>query len=331
MKRLIVCSDGLWQNANSPAHSNVGLVKAAILPTATTPNSGKPVAQLSISDPFQAVAGKERQFLEASICWLYEQLALNYEPGDQLWFFGFSRGSFVVRSCIGLIRNAGLLKKQHLHRIDDAWHIYRTRWGADARNGVLFRNAHSHLPEVKFLGAWDSVGATGLPQGASPENNTLGFHDNVLSRAVENAYHALAIDETRKELPPCLWVTSQDRARTEQCWFTGNHRDIGGIGGNMALANISLEWMLERARAIGLGIDTDFLRDALRVRNGNQGTDFSTGVGIKTASRCRAIGVSNSDETLHSSAEQRFMRNPRYRPNNLKRFLQRDEQIQLPL
>ena len=329
MKRLIVCSDGLWHSANIPAHSNVGVVKAAILPSAASPGSSKPVTQISVSDPFQAVASKEQPLLEASICWLYEQLALNYEPGDQLWFFGFSRGSFVVRSCIGMIRNAGLLKKQHLDKVDDAWHIYRTRWGADARNGVLFRNAHSHTPAIKFLGVWDSVGNFGIP--ATDTSNGLGFHDRSLSRTVENACHALAIDETRKDFTPCLWLTSDDRARTEQCWFTGNHRDIGGIGGDMALANISLEWMLERASAIGLGLDTGFFRDALRLRNRNGSTDFSTGAGNKSAAKRRAIGVGNGDETLHSSAEQRFMRNPNYRPSNLKRFLERDEQIQLPL
>jgi len=331
MKRLILCSDGLWQSTSVPRHSNVGLLTTAILPTAKTLGSSKPVLQLGFSDPFQSVACKERQFLEASVRALYENLVLNYEPGDQLWFFGFSRGSFVMRSCIGMIRNSGLLKKQHLAKIDDAWHIYRTRWGADARNGTLFRNAHSHTPTVKFLGVWDSVGGNGLPQGSSPDNSALGFHDNVLSRTVENACHALAIDETRKDLMPCLWRTSADRARTEQCWFTGNHRDIGGIGGDMALANISLEWMVERARAIGLGLDTDFLRAALKARSGQQNTDFSTNVANKATARCRAIGVSNADETLHSSAEQRFMRNHHYRPNNLKRFLERDEQIQLPL
>jgi hypothetical protein len=45
----------------------------------------------------------------------------------------------------------------------------------------------------------------------------------------------------------------------------------------------------------------------------------------------RPIGTTNSDETLHPSAEQRFLRDASYRPRNLRDFLARDDQIRLPL
>jgi hypothetical protein len=45
----------------------------------------------------------------------------------------------------------------------------------------------------------------------------------------------------------------------------------------------------------------------------------------------RPIGTTNADETLHPSAEQRFLRDASYRPRNLRDFLARDDQIRLPL
>jgi uncharacterized protein (DUF2235 family) len=42
----------------------------------------------------------------------------NYEPGDQLFLFGFSRGAFTARSLVGLIRNCGLLHKLHADQLE---------------------------------------------------------------------------------------------------------------------------------------------------------------------------------------------------------------------
>jgi hypothetical protein len=34
-----------------------------------------------------------------------------YEPGDKLYFFGFSRGAYTARSAVGLVRNCGILRR----------------------------------------------------------------------------------------------------------------------------------------------------------------------------------------------------------------------------
>lgn len=333
MKRLIVVSDGLWTSASVPEDSNLGIL-ARTLKNVSCDN----IAQITLIDPFQAViadgkSGRRTDFLRQSICALYLQLVHNYSPGDSLWFFGFSRGSFVVRSCIGLIRNVGLLKKTHVSQLPDAWHIYRTRWGADARNAQLFRKAYCHRPTIKFLGVFDTVGILGIPAAASPEppEDCPYFHDNVLSGVVEFACHALAIDEWRRDFEACLWRTQPERTQTEQCWFTGSHKDIGGIQGDSALSNIALRWMISRATALGLAIDNAFLDKATALRAEEHTEDYNSGRVRKTGTNARPIGLINSDETLHPSAEQRFLRNQGYRPSNLKAYIQRDSQIQLPL
>lgn len=301
------------------------LLCAAIVSRATAG-----ATQFTIQDGFASLASDATPLLRESVCALYRDLILNFTPGDELWFFGFSRGSFVVRSLIGLIRNAGLLKKHHINRLQEAWHIYRTTWGADAQNATGFRAGYSHRVNVKFLGVWDTVGSNGIP---GEDTDNCGFHDTVLSSCVENACHALAIDENRKQLVSCPWKTAPGRARTEQCWFTGSHRDIGGMGREMNLANISLGWMAMRAASLGLELDSRFLANAMEQRllskpGGDTSGNFLTS---PRNGLSRPIGISNHDETLHSSAEQFFLRNQGYRPGNLKKFLARDEQIQLPL
>lgn len=54
----------------------------------------------------------------------YGFLAVNYEPGDEIFLTGFSRGAFTARSVAGLIAAAGLLTRPglvDLHPIFKDW------------------------------------------------------------------------------------------------------------------------------------------------------------------------------------------------------------------
>ena len=105
---------------------------------------------------------------------VYRSIAEEYEPGDEIFLFGFSRGAFTVRSAAGLIFNSGILRKQNLGKLDDAYRLYRRRDSKSRPNGIearLFRKQYSHPePEVaggpkqiKCIGVWDTVGALGIP------------------------------------------------------------------------------------------------------------------------------------------------------------------------
>jgi hypothetical protein len=88
-----------------------------------------------------------------------------------------------------------------------------------------------------------------------------GFLDTSLSPNVQNAYHALAIDEKRCEFPPTLWTSAPAPGQTlEQVWFCGVHSDVGGGEpgngeGSTALSDITLSWMIDKASALGLQFD----------------------------------------------------------------------------
>jgi uncharacterized protein (DUF2235 family) len=191
----------------------------------------------------------------------YRFLVENYEPGDELYFFGFSRGAFTARSTAGLVRNSGVLRREHAGRLGDAYAIYRGRDPTSHPRGTratLFRRSFSHEPRVHFIGVWDTVGALGIPVlgpgWANVLNRRWEFHDTDLSTMVDLAYQALAIDEARGPFVPSLW-NRQDEARNqvlEQVWFAGVHSDVGGGYDDCALAEIPLLWLVDRAARAGL-------------------------------------------------------------------------------
>ncbi len=188
----------------------------------------------------------------------YAYLVEGYEPGDEVYLFGFSRGAYTARSLAGLIRNSGLLRPEYRHKIDHAYDLYRDR-GDETRPrevaATLFRRTWSHDIDIQFIGVFDTVGALGIPGvGMQALTRRWQFHDTALSSRVRHAAHALALHERRGPFRPTLWEEAPDREDPlRQVWFTGVHSDVGGGYAEPELAEIPLLWMVERATAAGLG------------------------------------------------------------------------------
>ena len=81
------------------------------------------------------------------------------------------------------------------------------------------------------------------------ERKLFAFADMDLSPRVEFGLHAVAIDEKRQDFEPTLW---NDRDGIAQTWFAGVHSDVGGGYPARGLADVTLEWMRSRAKAMGL-------------------------------------------------------------------------------
>jgi uncharacterized protein (DUF2235 family) len=175
----------------------------------------------------------------------------NYERGDEIFLFGFSRGAFTARSIAGLIRNFGILKRPHLPLVFEAYSHYRdgsSEWHPNGSQTKAFREKYCHGEEtkIKFIGVWDTVGALGAPFGSVlgwivDKLFKCSFHDTKMSAYVLNAYHALAIDERKWPFRPTFWqlqAEHEDRNKEsmlkfgflcyEQKWFPGVHEDVGG-------------------------------------------------------------------------------------------------------
>jgi hypothetical protein len=264
MKRLVVCCDGTWNVPDQKSPTNV--VKLAL---AIADEDSNDIEQRVFYHSGVGTIRKERfrggsfgKGLSHNVKQCYRWLAETYEPGDQLFFFGFSRGAFTARSVAGLVRNSGILRREHLDRVDDAYALYRKR-GSHPRGteAVLFRCSFSRETRIKFIGVFDTVGALGIPSiglGLAPLlNRRWGFHDTELSTKVGLAYQALAIDERRRPFQPTLWNRQPRRPNDpeqtlEQVWFRGVHSDVGGGYKACGLAEIPLLWMADRAAAAGL-------------------------------------------------------------------------------
>ena len=359
-KRLIVCCDGTWNTADQAqdGHSCPTNVTKLALAVASEDSAGERQhvyyhrgVGTSRWDRLRGGAfgvGLSRNVLDA-----YRFLIDNYEPGDVLYFFGFSRGAFTARSTVGMVRNCGVLRRENAGRIDEAWALYRS--AADKPSGVaspLFRRAYSHVPRIRFIGVWDTVGGLGIPV-LGPRllkpvvrwlNHRWEFHDTRLSTWVDGAFHALAIDERRAAFEPTLWhqQPGADRQELKQVWFSGVHCDVGGGYTDTSLSDLALLWMVDRARQYGL----EFLPGAVSSAGPSQMTpgesvDFkiapdpmapphSSWKGLYQMARpldrpiggaTAADGRTDGCEYLATTAKEHVYADPGYRPPQLVQYL----------
>jgi uncharacterized protein (DUF2235 family) len=199
----------------------------------------------------------------------YKFLVSNYSPGDEIYIFGFSRGAFSARSLAGLIYNLGILKRNKLYLVNEVYRRYRDRskeWHpTKGSKAVEFRKRFTWGNEaIHFLGVFDTVGSLGLPFGVIlrwlvDKIFKCSFHDTKLSRIIENAFHAVSIDERRYPFQPTLMINDDNRLKEpdhfEQKWFSGVHSDVGGGYEETGLSCIALKWMAQKADEKGLAMD----------------------------------------------------------------------------
>ena len=203
--------------------------------------------------------------LSGNIRRAYKFLSFYYEPGDQIFVFGFSRGAYTARSLVGYIGSAGLLTRGNCTPVleQKAWDYYRTDPN-DRMPGIwaeLTPLVHDRGAfRIACLGVFDTVGALGvpLPQFYRLNRESYEFHNVELSSITNVNLHALAVDEHRQPFAPTVWRKPKFKSfatTTEQVWFAGSHADVGGgyieevrrAETNIkALDDITLDWMLKR-------------------------------------------------------------------------------------
>lgn len=212
--------------------------------------------------------------LSKNLLQCYKFIYDNYNSGDRIYLFGFSRGAATVRSLSSFIHYFGILPKSRPALIKKAFNLYmrgQDKVGSrksnkelqDALNEKATEFVHEHpnqWAQIEFLGVWDTVPALGLVALAG-FNTFLGevlrynYHNYTLHPSVKNAYHAISIDDDRLWFHPSLWKEkTREEQIVEQVWFSGAHTDIGGGFAESGLSDISLEWMIAKAVSFGLRI-----------------------------------------------------------------------------
>ena len=276
-KRLVVCCDGTWNRADADAVTNIEKI-ARTIESDPSRTGGVPQQVLYLSGVGTAGYKTDRLLggafgfgLFANVKTAYRWLALNYEPGDEIFVFGFSRGAYTARSIAGMIGRVGLLTGEALvdGKLGEACERYQLRehpkaeWSSSAEFRATY--CHDAVP-IQFLGVFDTVGALGVP-GAIRRGHQ--FHDVRLGEAVVTARQALAVDEPRMKFEPCLWEQPQppwEDGRIKQVWFEGAHSDVGGgYGGKeCGLSDTALLWMASEAQDKGLVLDLDLFERQLK-------------------------------------------------------------------
>jgi uncharacterized protein (DUF2235 family) len=347
-KRLVLCCDGTWNTADQKSPTNVTKVALAVAPDDGAGTTQRVFYHDGVGSGRRArlLGGAFGVGLSRNVRDTYRFVVENYEPGDELFFLGFSRGAFTARSAAGLVRNCGVLRPENAGRVGQAYALYRSRDPRTRPRGTeatLFRRSFSHETDIAFIGVWDTVGALGVPldglRWINAFNRRWAFHDTDLCGTVHAAFQALAIDERRSPFVPTVWRQEDDAPASqhlEQVWFAGAHADVGGGYPATGLSDIPLRWMVDRAAECGLVFAPDAFvpgpptgragADRLPVHPDPLGELHQSRTGFYRLLRpaARTIGaVARGYERVSGTADQRWDADPRYRPPGLAAYRER--------
>ncbi len=152
---------------------------------------------------------------------------------DKIVVFGFSRGAALARKFVSELLDGN----------DDA--------------------------RVAFLGVYDTVAAMdGIHRRGERISTDVLFEDGTLHSNVDSAVHLLALDEERVPFSPTL-INRDDKKpdRILEVWMPGVHSDVGGGYWMDGLADVSLEFMINRCRgALEKNIDIADGSDGKKIR-----------------------------------------------------------------
>jgi uncharacterized protein (DUF2235 family) len=279
MKNLVICCDGTG-NEISENISNVLKLYRTLRKTGKTephqvvfydpgvgtlarPNPWKKLRQ----DAFAILGLATGYGLDDNVLAAYEFLVSNYEEGDDIYLFGFSRGAYTVRVLAGLIHKVGLVSPPQSNLAGSGLTAYKqfsTDPGQDAgldlkqftddgasdpgpatrddQAAQFARILSVRWPTIKFVGVWDTVASVIVPRPDRfylPSLQQLAY--TLQNPSVKTFRQAIAIDERRRmfrlqpwEQPQKFMLNRFGKTNNEgpqdilQVWFAGVHADIGG-------------------------------------------------------------------------------------------------------
>jgi uncharacterized protein (DUF2235 family) len=319
-KNIILLSDGTGNSAASAQKTNVWRLYQALdcseMPASSQSRqiahyddgvgtgSFKPLALIGLALGL-GVWGNVRD--------LYTFLCRNYEDGDRIYLFGFSRGAFTVRLLAGLIGRCGIVtwetEQELLERVGAAYYAYRRDFlyraavrrpmplqRAIVRRPEYEENSHDskiklwfpqRRPHIAFIGVWDTVDAYGMPVdewkiGIDRYIWPVSVADRYLSSGTDKVCHALSLDDERPTFRPVLWTEQNYRFgdppgdRLEQVWFAGVHANVGGGYPDDSLACFSLDWMMDKSDLRFLDAERRDVRD----RANREGPQYDSRAGL---------------------------------------------------
>lgn len=273
----------------------------------------------------------------------YAYLMATYQPGDQVFLFGFSRGAFTARAVAAMLHSVGLLRPGSENLIPYAQQYWQKDFGPGTPGGRLcaeFKRTLTRECPIHFIGVWDTVSSVGII------NQFRTFPWTYKNPLVAHIRHAVAIDERRSCFRQNLVAPAFQGQDVKNVWFAGVHSDVGGgyPPASAGLARIAFAWMMREAAALGMQIDAARLKEALHaagagpdpcadqheslkggwrlvelipVRRFNWETHKHEWRWPWGAPRAVVRNAAAPHVRLHSSVIQRLQGRPDYRPRNI--------------
>ncbi|KAJ5392122.1 hypothetical protein N7509_007612 [Penicillium cosmopolitanum] len=138
----------------------------------------------------------------------YKFLMRYYSPGDNIFFFGFSRGSYTARFLSEMLDFVGLLQPGNEELIRFAWKTFAkwqqrkdsTEKDKEERRRLFafmkaFRETFSRpVSRIRFLGLFDTVNSVPMFENAWLERSKFPYTAQTTARVIR---HAVSIDERR--------------------------------------------------------------------------------------------------------------------------------------
>jgi uncharacterized protein (DUF2235 family) len=235
-KNIVLLSDGTGNSSSKLFKTNVWRLYQAL-------DLRNPLEQIAYYDdgvgtssfkPLAILGGVFGVGLKRNVIDIYSFCCRNYQPGDRIFGFGFSRGAFTIRVVAGFIAREGLVRYDgnDAHLARDAKIAYRHyRKARNFRSGLFVnqlravRDFVSHyifrkptfeqldlvqVEKFDFLGVWDTVDAYGGPieeitRAIDYFYWPLSMPDQFMNHKIGRACHALALEEERDAFRPVLW------------------------------------------------------------------------------------------------------------------------------
>ncbi|KAG8769354.1 hypothetical protein FRC12_005007 [Ceratobasidium sp. 428] len=284
-RKLIICVDGT-SNQFSEKNTNVVELYSRIKKDNTQLtyyNSGIGTYAKPFWLSYAYIKQRALNFMDLFIAWNFDKVVLGayrwladtYEPGDQVFLFGFSRGAYQVRTLAAMIEVVGLIHPGNQEQIPFAWDLYSNDDPSAKQFKKTFCRKHVDL---HFVGVWDTVASVGLTNRPFPLTDKCDH--------ITHFRHALALDERRVKFVPehikhkydlvedptteepedptsgaVEWVSPEEEAKgnvsVKEVWFAGAHSDIGGgnkVNHTLDRGGEPLKWMMEEAEEAGLSL-----------------------------------------------------------------------------
>jgi uncharacterized protein (DUF2235 family) len=243
-RNIVVFADGTGNSAAKAFKTNVWRLYQALDLT-----GGDQIAVFSDDvgtsqfKPFEIIGLALGFGVKRRVLALYKFLCLNYQDGDRIFAFGFSRGAFTIRVLVGMIAREGLVNFKSEEELDRnalaAYRAFRPQafgsslpWVVFARfvrdqavnlwneitGSRAYKQVKPQVPDprsakkirIAFVGVWDTVAAYGLPvdeltKAVNKWVWPMTFEKRDLLDAVDCARQAFSIDDERRTFFPIPW------------------------------------------------------------------------------------------------------------------------------